>query len=128
VQYVRAGNTGIQGGAQATIRRANIVAGNYGVILGQSSLLSDSFVTTTGGAGGAIAVNGEFAEMRNVTAVVRGAGGAGVVALPTQPDRSERRRHWLPGSWVASGRSESFWRVSGELDPVPWLCRAKSSR
>jgi hypothetical protein len=58
------------------------VAGNYGVILGQSSLLSDSLVTTTGGAGGAIAVNGEFAEMRNVTAVVRGAGGDGVVALP----------------------------------------------
>lgn len=58
MQYVRAGNTGIQGGAQATIRRANIVAGNYGVILGQSTLLSDSLVTTTGGAGGAIAVNG----------------------------------------------------------------------
>lgn len=79
---VRAGNTGIQGGAQVTIRRATIVAGNYGVILGQSSLLSDSLVTTTGGVGEAIGVIGEFAEMRNVTAVVRGAGGDGVVAVP----------------------------------------------
>ncbi len=79
---VRAGNTGIQGGTQATIRRANIVAGNFGVILGQSSLLSDSLVTTTGGTGSAIAVNGQFAEMRNVTAVARGAAGDGVVALP----------------------------------------------
>jgi hypothetical protein len=39
-------------------------------------------VTTTGGTGSAIAVNGQFAEMRNVTAVARGAAGDGVVALP----------------------------------------------
>ncbi len=79
---VRAGNTGIQGGGQVTIRRANIVAGNFGVILGQSSLLSDGLVTTTGGAGAAITVTGEFVEVRNVTAVARGAAGDGLVASP----------------------------------------------